>query len=296
MDEEARLHGGGRGLRGSREAEDAVFDGIQKPAPGRRSLSRWLLVGVSAGVHIAVLAALVSMPTQRAPVETAVAVRLLPPRPAAAGLLAPPVRGLPPPRVRAPSTRASSVPVVAPSETRKTPAPPGGTRAAQSRRLAQPRQNQDTPPPPSPELEPSPPSPEPVPAEETMPVSRGPSGDGQVGAPESVVGGEPAAGVTAAVPAPEPIPARPADLAAVRVGIGRTLVYPALARRREWQGTVIVSFTLVADGTVVDLAVRRSSGYEALDEAALDAVRRAAPFPPTGLDVLVVIPVGFQLR
>jgi TonB family protein len=56
----------------------------------------------------------------------------------------------------------------------------------------------------------------------------------------------------------------------------------------------VVEFILRADGHLDSLAIRRSSGDEDLDRAALAAVRDAAPCPPPGVDVLVVIPVSFQ--
>lgn len=45
------------------------------------------------------------------------------------------------------------------------------------------------------------------------------------------------------------------------------------------KGTVIVSFTISANGSVVNLRVRKSSGKPAIDKGALDIVRRASPFP-----------------
>jgi protein TonB len=45
------------------------------------------------------------------------------------------------------------------------------------------------------------------------------------------------------------------------------------------KGNVVVSFTISADGSVVNLRVRKSSGKPAIDKGALDIVRRASPFP-----------------
>jgi protein TonB len=45
------------------------------------------------------------------------------------------------------------------------------------------------------------------------------------------------------------------------------------------KGTVIVSFTISANGSVTNLRVRKSSGKPAVDKGALDIVRRASPFP-----------------
>ena len=136
--------------------------------------------------------------------------------------------------------------------------------------------------------------PEPGPKEEPeAPTSDDPDQPGGVvgGREGGVVGGVP--GVPEAAPL---LPARPADLATVRAGIARTLAYPAEARRKGWGGRTVVAFTLLADGSIADLVVRQGSGHAVLDEAALDAIRRAAPFAPPGVDVLVVVPVAFAMR
>jgi len=45
------------------------------------------------------------------------------------------------------------------------------------------------------------------------------------------------------------------------------------------KGKVLVSFTITANGSVVNLRVRKSSGKPAIDNGALDVVRKASPFP-----------------
>jgi protein TonB len=106
------------------------------------------------------------------------------------------------------------------------------------------------------------------------------------------------AGDTAALGAEptSPRPASPADLASIGARVARELVYPALARRRQWQGRALVAFTLRADGSVGAIEIRESSGHPLLDEEAQRAIRRAAPFPAPGVELLVVVPVTFQLR
>lgn len=59
----------------------------------------------------------------------------------------------------------------------------------------------------------------------------------------------------------------------------RALRYPAEARRDRLTGEVHVSFTVSASGGVSGVSVVRSSGYPALDQAAIATVQRAAPFP-----------------
>ncbi|MBZ0221091.1 MAG: TonB family protein [Candidatus Methylomirabilis sp.] len=56
--------------------------------------------------------------------------------------------------------------------------------------------------------------------------------------------------------------------------------YPALAARNGWQGSLFINFTINRDGTVSGVRMERSSGYPMLDDAAITAIRLAAPFPP----------------
>lgn len=49
--------------------------------------------------------------------------------------------------------------------------------------------------------------------------------------------------------------------------------YPRLAERRGWTGTVVLLIDVAADGSVSDVTIESSSGYEVLDEAAVSAVR-----------------------
>lgn len=56
--------------------------------------------------------------------------------------------------------------------------------------------------------------------------------------------------------------------------------YPELAKRYGFQGKLILEFTITAGGEVEQLRLVRTSGYHILDDAALMAVKAAAPFPP----------------
>ena len=76
--------------------------------------------------------------------------------------------------------------------------------------------------------------------------------------------------------------------------------YPAVARRREQQGTVTVKVLVGADGSVERAEIADSSGFDALDDAALDTVRSRWRFVPArhgGLAVesWVLVPIRFAL-
>ena len=75
--------------------------------------------------------------------------------------------------------------------------------------------------------------------------------------------------------------------------------YPRLARERGWQGRVMIEVAVLNDGTVNNAEVEQSSGYRALDQAALRAVRRwrfavaDSNLPPHG--AVVRVPITFKL-
>ncbi len=51
--------------------------------------------------------------------------------------------------------------------------------------------------------------------------------------------------------------------------------YPALARRRGWQGSVVLKFQLTTDGSAQNIIVFRSSGHPQLDQAAIDNAKES---------------------
>lgn len=89
---------------------------------------------------------------------------------------------------------------------------------------------------------------------------------------------------------------RRANFAKIRESILANLRYPTIARRQGWSGKVDVAFLIAPDGNISELRIQTSSGYSMLDEQALDAIRRAAPFTPPRIAALLVMPVTFQLN
>jgi protein TonB len=74
------------------------------------------------------------------------------------------------------------------------------------------------------------------------------------------------------------------------------LVYPPQARRAGIQGVAEVNFTIHIDGTVSGVMVKVTSGQEILDQAAIEAVHAAAPFPSPPVPARIAIPIAFRLR
>lgn len=76
--------------------------------------------------------------------------------------------------------------------------------------------------------------------------------------------------------------------------------YPLIARRRGFQGTVVLEVMVDRNGRVGDLKVFKSSGYKVLDRAALASVREWM-FKPAikgneKIEMWVRVPVCFQLK
>jgi protein TonB len=86
----------------------------------------------------------------------------------------------------------------------------------------------------------------------------------------------------------------------VRMKIESRKRYPLPARRSHLEGKVVVRFTILADGSIRGLELARACPHQRLNEAALKAVRSAAPFtkPPLKLfngPVPVEIGIVFEL-
>jgi len=75
--------------------------------------------------------------------------------------------------------------------------------------------------------------------------------------------------------------------------------YPQLAREKGYEGDVYLKVLVLHDGTVGDISIYKSSGYEVLDMAALSAVREWLFVPATRDGVPVarwaIVPVKFRL-
>ncbi len=63
--------------------------------------------------------------------------------------------------------------------------------------------------------------------------------------------------------------------------IEMTKIYPEIARKRGIEGSVLVRFIILPDGNVSDIAmVSQTNAHRILIKAALDTIRRAAPYLP----------------
>lgn len=76
-------------------------------------------------------------------------------------------------------------------------------------------------------------------------------------------------------------------------------VYPGVARRRGWEGTVILQVRVESDGHPAGVTVLESSGYSVLDEEAVRAIRtwrfEPARRGTNQVSSMIEIPVRFRL-
>ena len=81
--------------------------------------------------------------------------------------------------------------------------------------------------------------------------------------------------------------------------IAQKLSYPAIARRKGWQGIVRLELHIEADGRITDLHIDETSGYNVLDEAALLSLQLAnvpdAAQWLRGRAIDMVVPVEYRL-
>jgi len=90
-------------------------------------------------------------------------------------------------------------------------------------------------------------------------------------------------------------------LATIMAALARHKHYPDSARLRGEEGIVLVAFAVDRSGRVLSLDVRRSSGSNALDEAAEAMVRATEPLPPAppslpSTRLEIVLPISFSLH
>ena len=79
--------------------------------------------------------------------------------------------------------------------------------------------------------------------------------------------------------------------------IARHFNYPLLARRRGWQGEVVLAFRVESDGQISNARIARSSGHGVLDRAALIALGRVGRLNhPPAFGVALQLPVIYRLE
>lgn len=265
----AVLHAGPATRISSREARSTV----------------WIAIAASVAIHGLVLFIAPGFrdKARTAPAEAPPLVaHLVPVRPAPS----PPPAIEPAPRVEA-QPRPKPVPTPAP----KPPAP-------QPQTVAPSVVSQIVVPP----VPPSPPAP-PAEAPRTVePVQAASPPTSPVAAPKAVTVA-PAPPASASKPAVDATEA--ATLGQYRIAIitaaRRYKRYPRIAIDNNWEGTAEVRMVIDASGAIASISVKTRSGYETLDQQALEMIRKAKPLTPIpaslrGKGFSIEIPVVFSLK
>ncbi|ERJ24060.1 Ferric siderophore transport system, periplasmic binding protein TonB [Campylobacter concisus UNSW3] len=87
------------------------------------------------------------------------------------------------------------------------------------------------------------------------------------------------------------------DFSKVIAAVKKHKSYPNNARRMKHQGVVEVRFLLKTDGSIDELKVTKSSGFESLDNGALENVKKASSeFPKPKEDRYLRFPIAFTLK
>lgn len=77
--------------------------------------------------------------------------------------------------------------------------------------------------------------------------------------------------------------------------------YPRLALDNNWEGQAEIRMVIGPEGSIVSIGIRSRSGYEVLDQQALEMIRKAKPLTPIppalrGKSFTVDVPVVFSLK
>jgi protein TonB len=77
--------------------------------------------------------------------------------------------------------------------------------------------------------------------------------------------------------------------------------YPRNAREEGWEGSVVIKLQILPTGKVERMELAEKSQYEILNEAALQAINKAQPFPKfyrglTLQSITVNVPIQFTLN
>jgi TonB family protein len=75
--------------------------------------------------------------------------------------------------------------------------------------------------------------------------------------------------------------------------------YPKSSRDNSEEGMVVTLVTIARDGRLLGVTISRSSGYRNLDNAVLEVIRQAAPYPPLPNDLVgdrhtFVLPLNYK--
>ncbi len=78
--------------------------------------------------------------------------------------------------------------------------------------------------------------------------------------------------------------------------IANLLLYPSIARNNGWEGKVVISFIVNTDGNIMDIRIKKSSGYAILDSSAIRTVESIHGLPVPENPTRITLPIVFSLE
>lgn len=85
--------------------------------------------------------------------------------------------------------------------------------------------------------------------------------------------------------------------------LNRHKSYPSIARRRGYEGKVVLTFDIDANGTLLSYKIKQKSEFNSLNSAAIKMIKRASPMPPVPKELhgdqnkfSYTIPIRFTLK
>ena len=91
-----------------------------------------------------------------------------------------------------------------------------------------------------------------------------------------------------------------AVIAVLQKQLSKHFYYPQSAQRKNWQGLVILSFTILPNGLINAIKVNQSSGYDILDNAAINALEEVneqseLAIALNGNELEQLLPINYKL-
>ena len=124
--------------------------------------------------------------------------------------------------------------------------------------------------------------------------------------PQPIPVSTPAIPTKTVIPTPQPPSTPPINvekefinehLGEIRGLLLQNLKYPKMAQKLKMQGEVRIAFSLNSDGSVEDIKIIESSGFDLLDEDARTLIEKTASrFPKPSKSVRISVPLSYVLR
>lgn len=81
--------------------------------------------------------------------------------------------------------------------------------------------------------------------------------------------------------------------------LNQYFTYPRLAIKQSWQGKVLLSLRVTSNGEIKNIQLNSSSGYDVLDQAAINSLSKVEQLPETSswlpFDIDLELPVIYKL-